>query len=134
MKGLLIILNILFPTIALTSSIFYSINGILLIKWLAGLAFVLQGGINLIYLIKTRPEKKIFGFYAFSGLLFTYFASMLVSNYVVWTMILFAVVCVLNYLANLKIFAFKTMDIIYGVCIAVPMGLLIITDELKALG
>lgn len=126
MKKLLIVLNIFFPVLALTCATFYSINGEMWLKWMSGLGFVLQGIINFIFLIRFRPDKKLYGILMLAGLILSYFASMLIHYYIVWTMILFALVSILLYLSNSLIICVKPVDFVYGICIAIPMMFLMI--------
>ena len=125
MKQKFNIINIIIILFVLVGDIFYITYDNLWIKSITSLCFVLLGGVNLIYLVKTNISNKKFPIIILIGLTFACGGDILLEINFITGAILFAIGHIFYFASYCQLIKFKPHDLIIGVIIFVPSVLFI---------
>lgn len=120
------ILNLLLILAVLVGDVFYIIHGTLLIKSITSILFVALGALNLFYAIKHKTDNKKFCILMLTGLFFAMLGDILLEIEFIVGALLFAVGHVFYFISYCSLVKFEWKDLIYAVCIFVPVTLFMV--------
>lgn len=125
MKKSVLITNLILIIAVLVGDVFYMINGSIWVKALTSLGFVAIGAVNLVYLLKTKPNDKRFAWFMLAGLVFSMLGDIFLEIIFILGAGLFAVGHVLYFVAYCYLAKPRWLDLIISACIAIPSVLVI---------
>ena len=128
------VLNLLLILAVLVGDVFYIIKGTLLIKSLTSVCFVLLGVVNLVYAFKNKAQNKKFCLAMLTGLVFAMLGDIVLELEFIVGALLFAVGHVFYFVAYCFLLSFKWKDLIYGMCIFVPVTIFIVVAPIFDFG
>lgn len=120
------ILNAILVSLILIGDVFYILKGTLLIKSITSAGFVLLGGVNLFYALKSGFENKKFCIIMFIGLFFAMLGDILLEIDFIIGAILFAVGHVFFFVSYSMLYEFRVKDLLYCLSIFIPAAALIL--------
>ena len=110
--------NILMMLLVVALDLCYATMGGLWLKGVASLSFVLLGGINLIYILKTSSQHKNFSITMVVGLFVAMLGDIVLNIHFMYGAILFAIGHVFYFVAFCFLSKFKVTDLIYGAALS----------------
>lgn len=130
MKYLMLVINIILTSIMITFGTLYCVHLFAFdgYRWIACGALVLMAIGNLLYCLLSKnviKQKKMFGIFMCSAMVASFIADAIITMSAVWGLIMFCLSCCLFFVAFVCVSKFQWSDIIFGLCLAVPIVLVV---------